>query len=68
LRTLPFKGVDYFNFSGNKIYFLSGDNLIYYNIYSFEKRLVGVKPTKYALDQKKGLVLINENMIAIYPK
>ncbi|MDA0194383.1 MAG: hypothetical protein O2887_02285 [Bacteroidetes bacterium] len=68
LRTLPFKGVEYFNFFGNEIYFLSDDGLNYYNIYSFEKRLVAVKPTKFALDQKNGLVLIDENMIGIYSK
>jgi len=66
LRTLPYEDVKYFNFSGNEIYFMTEKKLTYYNLYSSEKREVEVAESKFALHQREGLVLIDENQANFY--
>jgi hypothetical protein len=66
---LPYKGLSYFNFLGNNIYFISEGKLIIYDIYTSKQKsilLPGEKTYNYApLSETKGY-LFSSDSIEIY--
>ncbi len=46
VRTLGEKGMNYFNFLGEEMYFISGGKLVFINLYTAEQRIESLPPTK----------------------
>ena len=47
IKTIPFYKVHYFNFLQNKLYFLRGNEVLFYDLYTGEERIVSI-PTEQA--------------------
>jgi hypothetical protein len=66
LETIKETNVDYFNFSGDEIYFVSGDNLIFKNLYTGAKRTVKVfKNIDRAIVFKKSIYFLTKKHLKI---
>lgn len=46
LKTLPFKGLEYFNFLGEELYFLRQDRLHFFHLYDFREREIPIPEDK----------------------
>lgn len=60
---LPFKNINYFNFKGNNIYFLSENKLISFDIYTLRQNSIPLPEGK-----KYNYVLLGENKIYFFSK
>lgn len=58
IKTLPFAKVRYFNFLQNKLYFLSGNEVLFYDLYTGEENIISV-PT----EQTYELVLATDTRL-----
>lgn len=69
LRTINYKGVSYFNFLENEIYFIDQKSLVFYNIYNQKKRIVDLpREGLYALTNGEKIYLFTENEVRQYRK
>lgn len=67
-KTIPVKGLDYFQVVDNFIFYLSGDQLMRYDMLSFEQReiLLPIKKIKTFRIEGKQLYLLGEDGLGIY--
>lgn len=67
LRTIKHKGVNYFNFLANEIYFLEQNMLVYYDIYNQNKRLVSLPESgDFVLSNDSKIYLFKEDEVRLY--
>ncbi len=67
IRTLGEKGIDFFNFLGEEIYYVKGDELILIDLYTDEIRKLKLpQPCKMALVTDNTLYTIEKNRVVIY--
>lgn len=69
IRTLTFSNVHYFSFLQNKLYFLSGNNVLFYDIYTGEEWTIPIpleQEYKLVLATDTRLYLVAERSIDIY--
>ncbi len=66
LKTLPVKEVTYFGFVDNDIYFVSGSELIFQDIYSTKEKRIEVPTAKYYLASNNRLFLFSKDWLTIY--
>lgn len=67
VRTLGEKGLEYFNFLGEEMYFLKNGQLIFIDLYSQEKRSVAVTLCRFAFVTDETQYLIKDNRVSILP-
>ncbi|MFN3403742.1 MAG: hypothetical protein ACK40G_06580 [Cytophagaceae bacterium] len=65
---LPFKGIEYFNFFNNYIYFLHNNKLVFYHIYKHKSYELLLPEGKYnfALASENKVALFSNNFIYLY--
>ncbi len=62
IRTLPVSGIDSFNFLGEELYYLRGDQIILFNLYTAESRQIAAPGRGIAA------VLTDERMMIVHPR
>ncbi len=68
-KTLPFAELSYIGFRGDELYFLSGGQLHFFNLYSFTERTYDVPPVplyRQALVGQELLYLLSESGLDLY--
>lgn len=68
VRTVGEKGMDYFNFLGEEMYYVSGKDLVFIDLYTQERRAVPLPSAGiFALLNEDSLYLIQGKTISILP-
>lgn len=62
IRTIPEKGIQHFNFLGEELYFLRGDELLFFNLFSAENRRIPLE------GNANMVVLTDERMFVAGPR
>ena len=69
-KTLPFKGVEYFNFLGNSLYFVNDSSLVLLDIYSGVEKIIALPTTdqtyQYALMSPGAVFLFSQNRVDLF--
>lgn len=69
IKTLPYPGLDYFNFYKNSIYFIKENNIVLIDLYSLSQREITLpdeKPYAFAFVQDDHVVLIDKKAMSFY--
>ena len=69
LRNIPGKGIDYFSFLNNELYYLKNNEINFINIYDLKERVLPVPDQgeyKFALATEKQVFLISDSSLNIY--
>lgn len=68
IRTIESPGIEHFNFLGEELYYLDGDHLDFFNLFTTERRQLPVAPgTTNALVTDERMILMTPLVIDIYP-
>lgn len=68
-KKLPFKGLNYFGFRGNELYFLQSGKLHLFNLYTLEERSIDLPPKYtylFALMAENKIILFTKDYFKVY--
>ncbi len=63
VKTLPFIGLEYFNFYKNKIYFIDQENIILFDLYTLKQEEIALPE-----DKNYNFVFLEENQVVLIEK
>jgi hypothetical protein len=68
-KTIPYRGVEYFNFLGNNLYFIKDSSLVILDVYSGLEKVIALPSNKkyqYALMSPGTVFLFSENNVDLF--